>query len=270
MSIIDGRKSVEEVAKDLREKRIGEIHINSTDGTSFEIIDYINAHNVTVKTSNNNILYECYYSNLKIGNVKDYLNPSIFGLGYYGDKKSMVREYPYLIWFRMMERCYSTSPTIRKKMSSYDKCSVSSEWYNYQNYKKWYYDNLWTNDIVLCVDKDILEKGNHIYGEKHCIFVPYKINNLFVKSNAVRGECPIGVNKTPNGRFRAYVNKEVDGKKKQINLGKYDDMMDAFYAYKEAKEDYIKQIADEYKSKYPSFPQELYDALYRYEVEESD
>ena len=41
----------------------------------------------------------------------------------------------------------------------------------------------------------------------------------------------------------------------------------AFYTYKIYKENYIKQVADEYKD---LIPKELYDALYRYEVEIND
>ena len=40
--------------------------------------------------------------------------------------------------------------------------------------------------------------------------------------------------------------------------------------YKKAKEQYIKQVADEYKAEYPEFPQKLYDAMYAYEVEITD
>lgn len=269
MSIKDGRKTLEEIEKEIKVKRIGEIHFNNI-GESFEIIDYNGTHNTTVKTSNGNILYNCDYSNLKIGNIKDYMNPTIFGLGFYGGKKSTIREYPYCIWFRMMERCYSDSPIIRKRQRFYDGCTVSEEWHNYQNYKKWYYDNLWTDDFKLCVDKDILFKGNRIYGEEHCTLVPYKINNLFVKSDCVRGACPIGVSKTPNGKFRAYCNKEINGKKKQICLGTYIDMEEAFLKYKQFKENYIKEVANEYKSKYQNFPQKLYDALYSYQVERTD
>ena len=40
-----------------------------------------------------------------------------------------------------------------------------------------------------------------------------------------------------------------------------------FFVYKQFKEKYIKQVADEYKD---LIPQKLYDALYKYEVEIND
>jgi 23S rRNA-/tRNA-specific pseudouridylate synthase len=48
------------------------------------------------------------------------------------------------------------------------------------------------------------------------------------------------------------------------------DILTAFSWYKESKEQYIKEVADSYKAKYPNFPQKLYDALYSYEVEITD
>ena len=39
---------------------------------------------------------------------------------------------------------------------------------------------------------------------------------------------------------------------------------------KQFKESYIKQVADEYKQKYPNFPDKLYNAMYNYEVEITD
>ena len=40
--------------------------------------------------------------------------------------------------------------------------------------------------------------------------------------------------------------------------------------YKQAKEQYIKEVADEYKSKYPQFPQKLYEAMHNYKIEIDD
>lgn len=43
--------------------------------------------------------------------------------------------------------------------------------------------------------------------------------------------------------------------------------MEAFYAYKNAKENYIKQVADEYKDK---IPKKLYNTMYKWEIEVND
>ena len=47
----------------------------------------------------------------------------------------------------------------------------------------------------MCLDKDILIKGNKIYSQDTCIFVPKAINSLFTNRKRFRGEYPIGVYK---------------------------------------------------------------------------
>ena len=55
--------------------------------------------------------------------------------------------------------------------------------------------------------------------------------------------------------------------KNQITIGTFNTPEEAFYAYKQFKENYIKEVADEYKDR---IPQMLYEAMYRYEVEITD
>ena len=50
-------------------------------------------------------------------------------------------------------------------------------------------------------------------------------------------------------------------------LGYYDTPEDAFNAYKQFKEKYIKQVAYKYKDK---IPDKLYKAMYEYKVEIED
>ena len=113
------------------------------------------------------------------------------------------------------------------------------------------------------LDKDILNKGNKVYSPDTCVYVPQSINSLFTKSDKVRGEYPIGVYKQKD-KYVAQLNK---GNGKQIYLGSYSTPEEAFQAYKQAKEEYIKEVANEYKDK---IPYRLYEALMNYEVEIDD
>ena len=38
------------------------------------------------------------------------------------------------------------------------------------------------------LDKDSLIKGNKVYSESTCVFIPQEVNSLLVKSTASRGE----------------------------------------------------------------------------------
>ena len=265
---INGKiKNIEKQHKD----RLHQINFDNQ-GNKMEIISYRNSRDIDVMFEDKWLIKNCTYGNFLNKNIKNYLKPTIFDKGYYGTHNSNEREYSYSIWFRMMERCYSKDKKIRDKHSYYNDVSVCEEWFNYQEYKNWYLQNIWTNELVLQVDKDILIKGSKIYSPNNCIMVDSKINNLFIKSNKTRGELPIGVSFDSNNfnRYRAYISKMKDGKNKQIHLGYFNNPTDAFYAYKTAKENYIKEVADEYRKKYSNFPNKLYEAMYNYEVEITD
>lgn len=60
----------------------------------------------------------------------------------------------------------------------------------------------------------------------------------------------------------------LDGNKgKRVSLGYYNNIEEAFQTYKNFKEKYIKEIADEYKN---LIPNKLYKALYNYKIEIND
>ena len=102
------------------------------------------------------------------------------------------------------------------------------------------------------LDKDILVKRNKKYSPYTCIFVPERINKLFEN---------ITFNpKIQNGKYVVRLRRKDDIK----YLGRFETKEEAFQIYEKEKEKYIKQVADEYK---PYIPRELYDAMYKYEVD---
>ena len=113
------------------------------------------------------------------------------------------------------------------------------------------------------MDKDILIKGNKIYSSETCVFVPERINLLFIKNDRIRGDLPIGVSYDGN----RYKSQCKNGTHKYIRLGTYDTPEEAFQIYKQYKENVIKDVANEYKGK---IPEKLYNALMNYKVEITD
>jgi hypothetical protein len=107
-------------------------------------------------------------------------------------------------------------------------------------------------------------KNNKIYSKDTCIIVPSKINKLFVKEKSIRGNYPIGV--CYHKQISRYVAKLTINNKEK-HLGCFDTEVEAFNAYKIAKEKHIEEVANEYKDK---IPQKLYDAMINYEVEIGD
>ena len=196
-----------------------------------------------------------------------YMIPSMFGVGYWGMPNVDVFDKTYIRWHNMLARCYSEKH--HKRFPSYRECKVADEWLNYSNYKKWIDENYYTvDDEVMEVDKDILHKGNKLYSPDNCVFVPRSINSLFVSGKASRGDLPIGITRSKNGKeyiVRARSNQA--GKHKQRIVGHYDNIIDAFEKYKEEKEKLIQETAEQYKDK---IPQKLYDAMMNWVVDIGD
>ena len=122
------------------------------------------------------------------------------------------------------------------------------------------------NDPTFAIDKDILYKGNKLYSPSKCCLVPQRVNNLLLKSNAIRGNLPIGVHfHQVNGTYIAQCGGHGNGR----YLGSYDTPIEAFNAYKKDKEREIKEIARiEYDK--GTITKQCYDALMQYEVEITD
>lgn len=170
----------------------------------------------------------------------------------------------YFYWKHMLRRCYDDKLLI--KYPTYIGCSVCEEWKYYSNFKKWYEENYYEiDDEKMCLDKDILHKGNKLYSSDTCVFAPNRINTLFVKNNSHRGNLPIGVSyHKQNDKYQVVFKIS---KEKLKYLGCYNDPIEAFNIYKYEKEKLVKQVADQYKDKIPN---KLYNAMYNYIVEITD
>ena len=169
----------------------------------------------------------------------------------------------------MLQRCYD--PYYLNEHPTYRDCYVCEEWHNFQNFGEWWEYNVYNcNNEKMCLDKDILVKGNKVYSPETCIIVPERINLLFVKKDANRGDYPIGVDKwlnKKNGDKWLKVRCSTLEKREHLGYFPLNRPFQAFYTYKQFKENHIKQVADEYKGLIPT---KLYEALYKYEVEIND
>lgn len=254
------------VQETIGDNRIGETNKNNF-GTKMTIIEYNNSQNVKIEFENG-FTTTSRYSLFKNGQIKSPYDKTIYNTGYFGEGKykssinnKNTKEYNY--WRAMMRRCYDEKTKIN--LPTYKYCTVCEEWHNFQNFAKWFDENYYEIDNEkMCLDKDILIKGNKIYSPETCVFVPEYINNLFTKCNKSRGKYPIGVYYSEKrSKFRVGININ-----KKLNCGKYfNTAEEAFKVYKNMKEKEIKRIADEYKDK---IPKRVYDAMYKYKVDIND
>lgn len=180
-----------------------------------------------------------------------------FGVGILDRAFDECQEESEYRWYCILRRVYYNQD---EENYAYKDCHVCEEWLTYSNFKKWY-DEYHIDDWE--IDKDILVKGNKVYGPQTCCFVPQEINKLFVKRQNHRGKYPIGVQYNTKHSYSAIVNMWG----KSVYLGSFKTPEEAFKAYKVAKEAYIKEVADKYKEK---LDPRVYKALYEYQVEITD
>ena len=251
--------------------RTGERFKNKEDlgGYEFIIVEYNSAKDVWVEFQDEHkSRVHTNYAYCREGTVKNYYHPSIYGVGYLAIGKykcsingKMTKEYKE--WKSMLERCYNKE--CQNKRPTYKYVTVDEYFHNFQNFAEWGHNNYYeVEGEQMCVDKDILIKGNKEYRFDRMIIVPNRINLLFTKCDASRGEYPVGVNYNKNNDKYVARCQILNGRK---HLGYYNTPHEAFLAYKEFKETYIKQVADEYKGR---IPDRLYEAMYAWTVEEDD
>lgn len=241
-----------------------------TCGTICKIIEYKDAQNVLIEFQDEYRFRRVVkLTSIKRGNIKNPYWKTVYGIGMVGNttacKDGNVKK-SYRCWYNIIGRCNLKEYQENHIYYTYKDVEVCSDWLMYENFEKWYDKNNWNSLEDLELDKDILVKGNKIYSPEACVFVPQRINVLFTNRKNKRGMYLIGVD------YRETVNKYYAKLNciKHHHIGCFNTELEAFYAYKNAKESYIKQVAEEYKSKYPNFPQKLYDAMYSYKIEIDD
>ena len=230
------------------------------------ITKYVNSKAVCVKFVVTGYETTTKASNVIAGSVKDRLLPTVHGIGITGDSQVRVdgkHTKEYRLWNNMLKRCYSVC--CQKVRPTYIDCSISENFRYLQYFKEWCNNQIGFNSVdekgkPFALDKDILVKGNRVYNEDVCVFVPQEVNLLFTKRDKSRGEYPIGVSfHKSRGMLTATLNNKY--------LGYFNTAEQAFQVYKTAKEAYIKEVANKWKDK---IDPKVYEALMNYEVHIDD
>ena len=255
-------KYLNDVSKDC----VGKVYKSLNSG-DFTILKYNGSKDVEIQFINTGYRKVAEMKEVRSGEIKDPYLPSVYGVGVLGTKHPSkvngVRTKEYALWYDMLLRCYSN--TYKKKRPTYEGCEVSDNFKSYEYFYEWCHKQIGFGNESWQLDKDLLIKGNRVYSEDFCIFLPKEINSLLTKSTASRGEHLIGV--SWNKRNKAFVAMVSKNKGKQEWLGYFKTELEAFNAYKEAKEAFIKEQANNWKSQ---IDERAYNALMNYQVEITD
>ena len=249
---------------------VGKVYKSKLSG-DFKVLKYNDSANVEIQFLKTGYETSVQLTNIRNGYVKDLHLPSVYGVGILGtkypSKVNGVITKEYDLWRSMLKRCYSDN--YKKKNPTYEDCEVSDKFKSYEYFYEWCHKQIGFgvdgNGNPFQLDKDLLIKGNKVYSENVCVFIPSEINTLLIKREALRGEHLIGVSWSKrNKAFRARVNKN---KGKSEHLGYFNTEIEAFEAYKKAKEFFIKEQAEKWKSQ---IDPRAYEALINYTVEITD
>ena len=242
--------------------------LNSGD---FKVLKYNDKKNVEIQFLKTGYRKVAEMKEVRNGSIKDQYAPSVYGVGVTGTKCPTkvngrnIKEYD--LWCSMLGRCYSDKS--KKKHPTYEGCEVSDNFKSYEYFYEWCHSQIgFDNDgngNPFHLDKDLLIKGNKVYSEDSCVFIPAEINSLLVRSDKIRGEHLVGV--CWSNTSKAFVAQVRKNKGKPEYLGLFKTEIEAFNAYKEAKESFIKEQAEKWKGK---IDERAYEALMSYTVEITD
>lgn len=167
------------------------------------------------------------------------------------------------LFSNMNSRC---GKSYKAKRLTYEKCEISKNFKDFQFFAEWCnnqvgFNNIDSNGCYWELDKDILIKGNKLYSENTCVFVPKIINKFFVKADKIRGDLPIGVRKHNKGvnQYYASVTNPFIGKAQYCGI--YSSIEEAFEAYSRQKHNIAVELATMFKTELRT---DVYNAILNY------
>lgn len=249
---------------------VGEVFTTKSWG-DLKIIDYNGNRKVRVKFVQTGYEVVASLHSIRKGSVRDRLLPSVYGVGIIGAEPIVDKDgrklKEYELWCSMLQRVYDSKK--HTELPTYTNCSVSENFKYFPYFKEWCNNQIGFNKfsadgLPYTLDKDILVKGNKVYSEDTCCFVPHKINTVLTKCDGRRGSNLIGVYYLKSKNiYTASIRIDM----RQKSLGRFKTEVEAFLAYKEAKETYIKEVVNFYKDQ---ISVKAYKTLMSYSVEMTD
>jgi len=251
--------------------KIGQEFVTNS-GWKCQVIGYKGTHEVEVLWQDGSNSTETK-ANLEAGAVKPLFQPSVENIGYFGKgrfspySKNELQNKIYGYWVRMFVRCYNPFELNKDKNQSYRDIHICKEWYNFSNFAGWALLQNNSKDYSFELDKDLLSKGVKIYSPDSCCFIPEEINLFLLQQDKGTYYRGVHVIKPKQDNHKTgYVARCCTGNGREY-LGFFNTPEEAFYAYKQRKESYAKELAEKWKSQIDS---RAYEALINYRVDITD
>lgn len=244
--------------------KVGDVWPTKCNGDIEILKVYYGSTKADVRFKDTGTVLNVYTSSINKGLIKDPNRPVKYGVAFLGQgpykarDKEWVRYKSYTVWEAMISRCYDT------KSPNYNRyggrgVTVHEDWLNFQNFCTWWLKQQKPTEPY-CLDKDILNPDSKQYSEANARLIPRKINSLVVANTG--SIHPTGVYKQRDNSFGVKMTKYGKG----VYLGCYSSPELAFDAYKTAKEEHIKVVAEDYYSR-GEIQEDVYKSLINWEVE---
>lgn len=181
------------------------------------------------------------------------------------DGEKLLKEYDQ--WVGMIRRC---SLKFQSSNIAYEGVTCSEDFKSYTFFYEWCQEQIGFKNkddrgMLWQLDKDVLIKGNKIYSEDTCVFVPKHLNTIFLKNKNQRGTHLIGTGWSKRDELFYPIKRDRNGK--SLYAGMFKDESEAFLVYKKHREALIQEIANDYKTQ---LDPRAYQALMNYQVEMTD
>jgi len=136
------------------------------------------------------------------------------------------------VWNNMRRRCIPNGRT-QSRLPTYVGCTLSDNFKDFQYFVEWSNKQVGFGIDNYQLDKDLLFRGNKMYSEDTCIYVPKPLNMFLCSHNKTRGKYKTGVYYEPDrNKYQAKI-QLVNSHK---HLGRYGTEDEAHEVYKVAKE----------------------------------
>lgn len=250
-------------------KKVGQVFKSNSYG-DYTLLEYVGYTKCLVEFNLTKHRLWTDAKSVREGAVKDPYYPSVHGVGHLGEgqypakytRKGKYYNSPaYEVWDSKLKNCYGNS----KRSHIYADVTFCKEWLNYQNFAKWFYEQVKLYGKGGYVDKDLLFLGNREYSPQMCVYVPPAINSLFGGTSGNINGVHFCNNKK---KWVAQIQRgelTAQGKKKQSYLGGFDNKEEADATYYKAKVEHVKSVALKYQDKiHPALFYKLYTGAENY------
>lgn len=201
---------------------------------AYEVVEELADMRLLIKFERTGFVKNIHRTHVSSGEIKDPMQPSVYGVGYLGDDEPKDGKIVQL-WGGMFERVFVRN--------GYEDCRISKRWHCYRRFEEDVMQMENFNSPDFQFDKDLIVLGNRVYGRKYCSFVPQEINKVLLPGRALTTGLPWGVKRGRPGKFIARIKKE----NVEHHLGVYDDPQEAHEVFLAAKVKYVRWMAKKYK-----------------------